>query len=183
MWKVFSSFGSDFDWRNIVLMPSEDRLEGKAFGSSHSWREAGTRVSHWAMRLLELCYGKGIRLYVFPWTVPTFGTFALWIVSPDPTTVSRGYIVKCKRATIYQFRRNTTGLTTSCLLLRKYQELPLSFLWKNWVSLTTYVCIWTMRCARPVGIMAPHWRLLSMPLSLWAGLFLKTSPTQYAPVW
>lgn len=52
-------------------------------------------------------------------------------ISPDPTTVSRGYIVKCKRATIYQFRRNTTGLMTSCLLLRKYQELLLSFLWKN----------------------------------------------------
>ncbi len=67
----------------------------------------------------------------FPWTVPTFGTFALWIVSPDPTTVSRGYIVKCKRATICRFRRNTTGLMTSCLLLRKYQELPLSFLWKK----------------------------------------------------
>ena len=77
----------------------------------------------------------------FPWTVPTFGTFDLWIVSLDPTTVSRGYIVKCKRGTIYRFRRNTTGLMTSCLLLRKYQELPLSFLWKNWVSLTTYVCI------------------------------------------
>lgn len=62
MWKVFSSFGSDFDWRNIVLMPSENRLEEKPLASdlqftqlARSWDEE----SHWAMRLLELCYGKG----------------------------------------------------------------------------------------------------------------------------
>lgn len=44
MWKVFSSFGPDFDWRNNVLMPSEDRLEGKAFGKRFAVHTVGEKL-------------------------------------------------------------------------------------------------------------------------------------------
>lgn len=45
-------------------------------------------------------------------------------ISPDPTTVSRGYIVKCKRATIYQFRKIRLALRPAACSFENTRSCP-----------------------------------------------------------
>lgn len=186
MWKVFSSFGSDFDWRNNVLMPSGDRLEGKAFGKRFAVHTVGEKLGRGhpigQCDCWSFVVAKGFR------STFSLDRTDLWDLRPmDSISGSNN-----RFSWVYSQVQKGDYLPVQKKYDWPYDQLPapskipgaaLEFPLENWVSLTTYVCIWTMRCARPVGIMAPHWRLLSMPLSLWAGLFLKTSLTQYAPVW